>query len=372
MSTPPAEELAELHEQLRQVARELLAGKAGEGEQQAEVSWPRLAAAGWLELEVTGDLGGADATFAEVAVVLVALGRAASRSGYVGSAVLGTGALNLVDGAAAGSLLQGAAMGSRRLALVLPTGDDLRASFRLSAVGGALALEGETAFVPDVKSADTIVVSSLGADEIPVLVVLQPGQAGVQVAEQPVLDLTRSLGSVTARAAPVDPSNVWRYAGDPERSLRRLIDRGALAVACDSLGLAEAMLEATVDYAGVRHQFGRAIGSFQAVKHACADMLVEVTVGRELLIAAIEAVCIAAPTPQQDAAASVAVSMAKSYLGQAAVDVAGKAMQLHGGYGYTWESGVHVYLKRAVLNRSLFGSPAAHRRRLAERYLKSG
>ena len=123
------------------------------------------------------------------------------------------------------------------------------------------------------------------------------------------------------------------------------------------------MLEATVAYAGVRQQFGRPIGSFQAVKHACADMLVQVAVGRELVAAAVAGLAAGEP----DAARTV--SMAKAYVGAAAVDVVGKAMQLHGGIGYTWESGIHVYLKRAALNRSLFGSPGAHRRRVARRYL---
>ena len=91
-------------------------------------------------------------------------------------------------------------------------------------------------------------------------------------------------------------------------------------------------------------------------------MLVQITVGRELLAAAVQA------TAGQDGEAWVAVSMAKSFLATLAVDVAGKAMQLHGGYGYTWESGVHAYLKRALLDRALFGSPAAHRARLATRY----
>ena len=139
-------------------------------------------------------------------------------------------------------------------------------------------------------------------------------------------------------------------------------DRAAVAVACDSLGVAEAMLAATVDYAKVRHQFGRPIGSFQAVKHACADMLVQTSVARQLVDAAVVEVGRRASTRPSTAA------MAKSYACGAAVDVVGKAMQLHGGIGYTWESGVHVYLKRAALNRSLFGSPAEHRRRLAARY----
>jgi alkylation response protein AidB-like acyl-CoA dehydrogenase len=127
--------------------------------------------------------------------------------------------------------------------------------------------------------------------------------------------------------------------------------------------LSEAMLSATVAYVKVRHQFGRAIGSFQAVKHACADMLTSVSVSRQLVSAAVDAVAERRPD------ADVAVAMAKSHTCAAAVDIAGKAMQLHGGIGYTWESGLHVYLKRAALNRSLFGSPAAHRQELAKRYL---
>ncbi len=154
-----------------------------------------------------------------------------------------------------------------------------------------------------------------------------------------------------------------RFDGDPHEQVRRLLDRAAVAVACDSLGLSEAMLAATVAYAKVRSQFGRPIGSFQAVKHACADMQVAIAVSRQLVSAAVEAVAEDRPD------AGVAAAMAKSYACSAAVDVVGKAMQLHGGIGYTWESGIHVYLKRAALNRSLFGSPAAHRRQLAQRYL---
>jgi alkylation response protein AidB-like acyl-CoA dehydrogenase len=122
------------------------------------------------------------------------------------------------------------------------------------------------------------------------------------------------------------------------------------------------MMEATVAYASVRQQFGRAIGSFQAVQHACADMLVQVTVSRELVGLALRTLA------EGDPEADRAVSMAKSHVCSMAVDVAGKAMQLHGGIGYTWDSGVHTYLKRGVLNRSLFGSPKTHRRRLAEHY----
>ncbi|HKV20741.1 MAG TPA: acyl-CoA dehydrogenase family protein, partial [Mycobacterium sp.] len=153
-----------------------------------------------------------------------------------------------------------------------------------------------------------------------------------------------------------------RFDGDAGVAAQRLRQRGGVAIACDSLGLSEAMLSATVAYAKVRHQFGRAIGSFQAVKHACADMQTSIAISRQLVSQAVDAVAGGSPE------AAAAVAMAKSHACAGAVDIAGKAMQLHGGIGYTWESGIHVYLKRAALNRSLFGSPAAHRHELAKRY----
>jgi alkylation response protein AidB-like acyl-CoA dehydrogenase len=186
------------------------------------------------------------------------------------------------------------------------------------------------------------------------------GAAGLAITSRPVLDLTRDLGTVAADA--VADLTVLPFAGDPMAAVERLRSRAAVAIAADCLGIAEAMLSATVAYAGVRRQFDRPIGSFQAVKHQCADMLVSVTVGRELLGAAV------ASLVADDADADLAAARAKAFLGDAAVRVAGTAMQLHGGIGYTWDSGVHLYLKRAMLDRALFGSPAIHRRRLAQRW----
>ena len=148
------------------------------------------------------------------------------------------------------------------------------------------------------------------------------------VTPQPVLDETRRLAAVTAGGV----AEVHRFAGDPHVETGRLRDRAAVAVACDSLGVAEAMLAATVAYVKVREQFGRPIGSFQAVEHACADMHVAIAVSRQLVSAAVEAVAAGSPRHRRAAA------MAKSYACSAAVDVVGKAMQLHGGIGYTWRA----------------------------------
>jgi alkylation response protein AidB-like acyl-CoA dehydrogenase len=315
-----AYEFAEFHDELRSVASDLLA-------KDRSVDWPSLVDAGWVGLEVPEQFGGAGATFAEVAVICEEMGRAASANSYLGSAVLAVGTLKaLQPSAVRDQMLIDVASGAVRTAVAL--GSD---------------------FVPDAEGADRILI--VGEHGV--------GIAAPAVTPQPVLDETRRLGSVGDTQA----SEQMQFAGDPAAAIRRLNDRAAVAVACDSLGLCEAMLSATVAYVKVRQQFGRAIGSFQAVKHACADMAVTVAISRQLVEAAVRAI-VEAP-----ADAGVAVAMAKSYVSGAAVEVAGTAMQLHGGIGYTWESGIHVYFKRAALNRSLFGSPAAYRTELAKRYI---
>ncbi|OBF27774.1 acyl-CoA dehydrogenase [Mycobacterium sp. ACS1612] len=308
-------EFAEFHAELRSVASDLLA-------KDRAVDWASLVDAGWVGLEVPEQAGGAGATFAEVAVICEEMGRAASANNYLGGAVLAVGVLNMLQPST--------------------TRDRLLADVASGAVRVAVALESE--FVPDAEGADCIL---LIADE-------DVAVATATATPQPVLDETRRLASV----GDVQISERLRLAGD----IQRLRQRAAVAVACDSLGLSEAMLSATVGYAKVRHQFGRPIGSFQAVKHACADMAVNIAVARQLVDAAVQAIV------DDHTDAGVAAAMAKSYVCSTAVDIAGKAMQLHGGIGYTWESGIHVYLKRAALNRSLFGSPAEHRRHLAKRY----
>lgn len=310
-----ATDFTEFHDELRSVAGDVLS-------KDRVVEWQALVEAGWVGLEVPEQFGGAGATFAETAVICEEMGRAASANGYLGSAVLAVGTLNALQPSA--------------------TRDGLLADVASGAARVAVALE-PLEFVPDADAADRVLVITDGG-------VVEASE----VTPRPVLDETRRLATVSFDG-PVAMSF------QTEDGLRRLRDRAAVAVACDSLGISEAMLSATVAYVKVRQQFGRPVGSFQAVKHACADMQVHIAVARQLVRAAIESVV----HGRDDGAAS----MAKSYACTAAVGIAGKAMQLHGGIGYTWESGIHVYLKRAALNRSLFGSPAAHRKELAKRYL---
>jgi alkylation response protein AidB-like acyl-CoA dehydrogenase len=405
-----AEGFAEFHAELRAVVRDVLAGGGPGG----ELDWAVAASSGWTGLEVPERLGGAGATFAEVAVVAEEMGRAAVAGPYLGTAVLGVGVLaDVVPGSGRDDALARVAAGELLVSVALDAGDGAAAErpggpagvgFRLEADGDGYLLSGRADFVADAGEAGLLLVPAAAPDAQVVIVPVDPGVEGLVLTDRPVLDATRRFAEVVARGVAVGGDtgggdgdvgdvdagdvgdvgdvdagdggagrgaaggggsrpDVWRFAGDPAACLGRAFDRAAVAVACDSLGLAEAMLEATVAHAVQRRQFGRPIGSFQAVKHACADMLVAVSVARELVVAAVESLVAGHPD------APVAASMAKSNATAAAVDVVGSAMQLHGGIGYTWESGVHAYLKRATLDRTMFGSPADHRRRLAARYV---
>ncbi|ORM33102.1 acyl-CoA dehydrogenase family protein [Williamsia sp. 1135] len=352
-------EFAELHDELTAVARDLLASAPRE----VNVDWSLIIRSGWTGLEVPETLGGAGATFAEVAVILREIGRAAARGPYPAVTGIAVGALGLLEPSARRDDLLAATASGDRAPVVAMAGEGLFAnSFRLIDTTHGPALSGAADFVLDGPGADRLLIPAVGGDGVAVIVDLGAHTTGLHVEGQPVVDKTRSLGRVAGDDVLVSPDSVLRFNPDPEHSLQRLYDRAAVTVALDSLGLSEAMLDATVAYVGVREQFGRKIGSFQAVKHACADMLVQITIARTLVAAAVKALT------DPDAEAGVAAAMAKSFTTAMAVDIAGKAMQLHGGMGYTWESGIHVYFKRATLNRSLFGSPAAHRKRLAMRY----
>ena len=331
-----ADDLTEFHDELRAVAGGLLA-------KDREPGWQELVDAGWVGIEVPDDLGGAGASFAETAILLDQIGRAAGATGYLGNGVLTVGALAATAGPDSEALLSQVARGELRMAV----------AFGEFALDGS-RLSGHAEFVPDAVGTDHLLVVT-GSATGTGLALVPSRELTVEV--QPVLDETRRLATVTADAAPV--ATVLGFADD--RGVAALLDRAAVAIACDSLGVAEQMLTATVDYVRVRHQFGRPIGSFQAVKHACADMLVHIEVSRRLVADAVALVAAGGDT-------EIAAAMAKAHATSTAVTVAGKAMQLHGGIGYTWESGIHAYLKRAALNRSLFGSPAAQRKKLAKRY----
>ena len=337
-------DFSELHDELRAIAGDVLGKASG-----AEIGAPLLAQAGWTGLEIAEECGGADATFRETALICEEMGRAAARSGYLGGVVLAVGLLNMLPRSPVrDQLLAEVAAGSSAVAVALSAAQ--RGAGPAFTLDAQRRVSGAVSFVVD-GTAPWLLLPAAEPDGELVVVAVRADADGLNVVGQPVVDETRSLAAISAVDVQVDEGAVLRCSGE----FAAVLDRGYLALACDSVGLAAAMLDATVAYLGVREQFGRPIGSFQAVKHACADMLVQITVARQLIDAGVAAMVADGPD------AARAAAMAKAYAGEIAVQVAGKALQLHGGIGYTWEAGIHTYLKRATLNRALFGSPAEHR-----------
>jgi alkylation response protein AidB-like acyl-CoA dehydrogenase len=197
-------------------------------------------------------------------------------------------------------------------------------------------------------SADVVVGLSAGGDE---LVVAPLGER--RPPREPAMDLTRELGWLDAAAL----AGATPIGGRDE--VEAFLDRGATAHAAELLGASARMLDVTVQYAKDRVQFGRPIGSFQAVKHRCADMLVDVEGMRSAVYYA--AWCLAAGHPD----ASLAASTAKTWCSDAARRVMASALQVHGGIGFTWEHDLHLYLKRAQLDAMCFGDATYHRSRVA-------
>ncbi|CAJ1586874.1 acyl-CoA dehydrogenase family protein [[Mycobacterium] wendilense] len=343
-------DFSELHDELRSVAGDLLGKQAGK-----EIGTELLAQAGWTGLEIAEERGGAGATVRETAVICEELGRAVARSGYLGGVVLGVGLLNLLQPSDLRDRLLDEVAGGTA-AVTVGVSAEHRDAELTWAVDADARLRGAAPFVVD-GAATWLLAPATRPDGTVVVAAVRTEAPEVTVSDQPVVDETRSLAAVSADQAPVE---LLEFSGDPAAGMATVRNRAYLGLACDSLGLAAAMLDDTVAYLGVRQQFGRPIGSFQAVKHACADMLVQIAVTRRLVTAAVDAVADGDPDVGRT------VAMAKAYAGEMAVQVAGKAMQLHGGIGYTWEAGVHAYLKRATLNRALFGSPAEHRASLTE------
>ena len=151
--------------------------------------------------------------------------------------------------------------------------------------------------------------------------------------------------------------------GSGAATLRKTLDLAAIALAAEQVGGAQRCLDLSVTYAKEREQFGRPIGSFQAIKHKCADMMLRVESARS---AAYYAACVAADDAPELARAA---SLAKAYCSEAFFHCAGEAIQIHGGVGFTWEYDPHLYFKRAQASEQLLGDPAFHRERIARELL---
>ncbi len=325
--------------------------------------WAAMAKLGWHGLVVPEKFGGSGLQMLDMAMLVEELGYAAAPGPFLFSSVLA--AKILAEGAGDDlnsrwlpRLADGTAVGT--VAIVEQDGAVTTSGIATAAHNHAAGwkLNGAKWFVPYANVADFIVVAARTAsapDDV-ALFLVETRAAGVRIEPLKNLDLTRRVSVVELRDVVV-PANAQLAGG--VAPFRRLIDLGAVAVAADSLGGSERALEMAVEYTKVREQFGKPIGSFQALKHAAAEIVADLEPARALLWYAAYA---------QDAlpdAAPRAAAMAKARLCDIFSRASDRAVLMHGGIGFTWEHDIHLWFKRARFNESCFGSPAFHRDRVA-------
>jgi alkylation response protein AidB-like acyl-CoA dehydrogenase len=309
-------------------------------------------------LLVPEEFGGQGASLVEMAVVLEETGRALLPAPFLPSAVLAVSALLASgDGDAAGVWLPAIASGDTIAAVAFSDGLLCRpreSTAVARAAGSGWEVSGRVDVVLGANSADLLlVVADLGGGESGLFAVPAYGDR-VAVTPLPVLDLTREAGSVELDGVPAR-----RIGGDAAAVQREVLAVAAVALSAEMAGATGRALEIAVDYAGIRHQFNRPIGSFQAVKHACADIF---TVAESATAVARNAARVVATDP---AGLAEAASLAKAYTSAECPGAAERVIQVHGGIGFTWEHPAHLYLRRVRSNASYFGDAPYHRARLA-------
>jgi len=221
------------------------------------------------------------------------------------------------------------------------------------------SLSGVKLFVPDAHVADVVVCATHTADGLSLFVVDRQ-QAGVNTRLLKTMDQTRKLCEVTFDKVQVTPDAVLGAAGQASVPLRRIIDRSKVALCAEMCGGAQKVLDMTVEYAKIREQFGRPIGSFQAIQHKCANMLVQVESAKSATYYAAWAVSNNIPE------APLAAAMAKAYCSDAFRQVTAEGIQVHGGIGFTWEHDMHIYFKRAKGSEVTFGDATWNRELVAQ------
>lgn len=328
---------------LRDAARGLLDGYASSGQVRAVVDagggydpelWAAMVEQGWTAIALPEALGGLGLGFVEAAVLLEQVGAHVAPTPVlqqiVALAMLADAAPQWVE-----PLVRGESIATIAWSPVAA-----------EAAGGGWLVTGRTEPAVYAPSADVAVVRS----EVGVFAV--DLRSGGRPSAEPAMDRTREVGWLSFDRTPAV------RLGEVE-ALTRFCDLGATAYSAELLGIAARSLDLAVAYAKEREQFGRPIGSFQAVKHRCADMLVDVEGMRSAAYYA--AWCVAANDPDR----SIAASTAKTWCSDAARRVTASALQVHGGVGFTWESDVHLLLKRSQLDERAFGDAVFHRARLA-------
>ena len=371
MTTVDTDELRELGQSVRSACERLATEERvravafdGEGPHRgydAELWRVLCGQVGVTAIALPEDLGGAGFGVNALGVVARELGRALAPVPFIASAVLATDLLLAADDPAAVAETLSSLVDGKRTAAAVVTGNGgmwHRGAVTISATaadGRHWRLAGSARHVLHGSAADTLVVIAM-ADGDPAVFLVDAGSAGMSAEPEAVLDWTRPMATIEftgALAHRLTPD------GPADDVIVRSIQRAIAVLTAEQLGANERVLEIAADYARTREQFGRPVGSFQAIKHKCADMLIELEWARSASQAALESI------DADDGEASWRTSMAKAVCSESLRGASHANLQIHGGIGFTWEDSAHLYLKRARTDEVLFGGPGQHWDKLA-------
>jgi alkylation response protein AidB-like acyl-CoA dehydrogenase len=363
----------EFRAEIRSVTRQALRGLPGSADQDQatpgavgtiQALRQALVELGALGLEIPESDGGTGRTFADACAVIGEAGHLVLPSPAVSLLALGVGATLLDhDPDRRREDRKFLSSGTKGITAALTGPDGTLGRVCVDAVprGTGFVLRGTAGFVPDADSSDVIAVAARlpGAAEADCLFYAPPSAPGLDWKHLPTVDPAQCFRTLTFDEVPVQQSDALAPPGEGRAAVTHLLNRAAVAVAADSLGSAERVLELTVAHLRTREQFGRVIGSFQALKHRCANMYVWLRCAR----AAVEHAALVINDPRQ---ASAAASIAKSYCGQTCCTIAEEGVQMHGAVAFTTEHEMHLHLKRQQLDAAVFGDPLWHRQRIAQ------
>ena len=324
--------------------------------------WRSIADQGWVGLSIPEEHGGLGLGLVEMAVVAEEMGRACLPGAFISTLI----AVALIERAGSteqrAKYLERIAAGELKATIAfLGAGANWDAdAVKLKATrdGGEFSLTGVKLFVPDAGVADLVICVARDGDSL-MLLPVERGAANLRVSPMPSMDATRKIYEVNFEGVIVPQADALGADGDVRGALNEALEVATAALCAEMVGGMGWILDATVEYAKTRQQFGRPIGSFQAVQHGCADMLLLTESARSAAYYAAWALT------EGDPSASGAVSIAKAYCSDAFREVGNRGVQVHGGIGFTWEHDLQLYYKRSKSSETMFGDATFHRERIA-------
>jgi alkylation response protein AidB-like acyl-CoA dehydrogenase len=325
--------------------------------------WRKGADLGWPALALPEDLDGFGQHLVDLAVVAVEHGRAVLPSPFLPT-VVAADAIAMSSNASlrkeiVPQLAAGTATAAWAFAEPGQPWSTAGLSLRASRDGDGFTLDGQKVAVQDARSARWLLLDAV-LDGEPARFVIDAVTAGLTMRRQQAFDITRELDDITLSRVRLPAGALLSRGGEAGEGIERSLRMITVLACAELVGVAERLLAMTIEHVKVREQFGRPIGSFQAIKHKCATM----RIWAQASAAATYYAAMAVDGGAEDA--DRAVSAAKAYVGDAVSRLAGEALQAHGGIGFTWEHDLHLYLRRAKSNELLYGDPGWHRERLCQ------